>query len=350
LAQANDQIRQARDMFFTLFHSNPIPTSLTRADDGTILNVNDAYLEFAGLRREDILGHTAPELGLPIDLRLRPEILSRLQTEGMIENLELQIPRNSGESATVQASVQLVEVDGSQALLLSFIDITDRVKAEQQIRALAYDLTNAEQEERGRISQILHDDLQQRIFAIKMQVSTLYEAYQNGGARAADVDFAQLQEWLDESISITRNLSIDLSPAILKGEGLSEALVWLAAQMKEKYGLEVSLQSNGITARYEDSLRILLFQAVREVLFNVVKHANTNTAAIVMERANGHTRLTITDDGVGFDTAAALRGSKTTGGLVNLQHRLNLMGCKLRVKSGPDSKGTQVMIDIPLDK
>src|SRR6185369_16230426 len=115
-----------------------------------------------------------------------------------------------------------------------------------------------------------------------------------------------LQDWLDESISMTRNLSIDLSPAILKGEGLTDALIWLSTQMEDQYGLKVTLNANGIAARYEDSLRILLFQAVREILFNVVKHANTHEATITLKRADGHTRLIVSDYGMGFDAQSVL--------------------------------------------
>jgi two-component system CheB/CheR fusion protein len=350
LAQANEQIRQVRDMFFTLFHSNPIPTSLTQLEDGTFLNVNDAYLEFAGLPRENVIGHTAPELNLPISQEIRPRIVNQLKNEGMVRNLELQIRRASGELATVLASIQLVSLDQTQALLLAFIDITDRVKSELQIRSLAYDLTMAEQEERRRISQILHDDLQQRIFAVKMQVSTLYDAYRRGNLQAAQVDFAQLVEWLDESISMTRNLSIDLSPAILKGDGLTDALVWLASQMDIQYGLKIKVKANGIVGKYEDTLRILLFQAVREILFNIVKHAHTLQANITMERVNRHTRITINDRGLGFDAQAVMYGSKSAGGLLKLQHRLNLVGCNLQIMSQPNGKGTQAVIDIPLDR
>jgi len=114
--------------------------------------------------------------------------------------------------------------------------------------------------------------------------------------------------------------------------------------------LKVTLHSNGIAAKYEDALRILLFQAVREVLFNIVKHANTHEANIVMQKVDGHTSITVSDGGMGFDSEAIMEGSKTAGGLLNLQHRLNLMGCKLQVKSQPSVKGTQVIIDIPLDK
>ena len=352
LAQANEQIGQARDLFFTLFYSNPIPTSLTYLADGKFIDVNDAYLQFAGLERDQVIGHTSLELGLPVAKDIRPQVISILQKDRMIRNIELHLKRSSVEMATVLASIQLVTIDQAQtqALLLSFIDITDRVKAEQQIRSLAYDLTTAEQEERRRISQILHDDLQQRIFAVKMQITTLYDAYQKGELQSAQVDFAQLQEWLDESINMTRNLSIDLSPAILKGDGLTDALIWLAAQMENQYDLKVTVNANGIAARFEDTLRILLFQAVREILFNIVKHANTLQATIDIERIDGHTRIMVSDDGKGFDSKIIMNGSKGGGGLLNLQHRLNLVGCNLHIQSQPNGNGTQAIIDIPLDK
>ena len=177
----------------------------------------------------------------------------------------------------VLVSMQYISLEEVDAVIVTYIDITQRVRADREIRLLASDLTVAEQEERRRISQILHDDVQQRIFAVKMQTSILRDAYDQEHLRSAKVDFDQLDELLDQSITITRNLSIDLSPAVL-GEGLADALVWLAAHMHDQYGLEVSIHPNGIATRFEDTLRILLFQAVREALFNVVKHAETSQA------------------------------------------------------------------------
>ncbi len=350
LDEANQKIRQVRDLFFKLFYSNPIPTSLTQMEDGKFINVNDAYLKFAGLERDQVIGHTSLELGLPIAKEMRSRVIDRLQKNNMLRNIELKFRHSSGEVATVLGSIQLITIDQTQALLMSFIDISERVKAEQQIRSLAYDLTIAEQEERRRLSQLLHDDLQQRIFAVKMQLATFYDAGQSGDVHTAQIDFAQIQEWLDEAIAMTRNLSIDLSPAILRGDGLTDALIWLSSQMETLYGLKVNLNSNGIAAKYDDAMRILLFQVVREVLFNIVKHANTLEANIMMDRVDHHTRITISDGGMGFDPQTTLNSSKTAGGLLNFQHRLNLMGCNLQVKSQPNVKGTQVIIDIPLDK
>ncbi len=350
LNEANKKVVQVRDLFFNLFHSNPIPTALTRLEDGMLMDVNSAYLEYFGWERETVIGHTKRELHEWANENKRPGLIAQIRNEGMIQNKEVDMLTRTGELKRTLVSVQRIDMDGVESGIWTFIDVSERVRAEQQIRSLAYDLTRAEQQERRRISQFLHDDLQQRIFAVKMQILSLADAYQKNDLQSAQVDFAQIEEWLNESISITRNLSIDLSPAILQGDGLADALTWLATQMKEQYGLDITIESNGIAGRYEDTLRILLFQAIREVLFNVVKHANTLAATIEMERVHNHTRLTISDGGLGFDVNAALESSKKVGGLINLQHRLNLMGCNLQIRSQPNAKGTQVIIDIPSDK
>jgi signal transduction histidine kinase len=112
-------------------------------------------------------------------------------------------------------------------------DISDRIQSEEKIRALATELTRAEQDERYRISQVLHDDLQQRLFAVKAQLSFLKDVNMSAETYR---ELDQIQASLSESIAITRNLSIDLSPIVLQGEGLLEAMTWLSFRMKEQYG------------------------------------------------------------------------------------------------------------------
>jgi signal transduction histidine kinase len=89
-----------------------------------------------------------------------------------------------------------------------------------------------------------------------------------------------------------------------------------------------------------------VFQAVRELLFNVVKHGNTLHADVSFGKINGQTCLTIRDDGAGFDVESQLADAKLPGGLMNLKHRLNLIGCQLQISS-QSGKGTQVSILIP---
>jgi signal transduction histidine kinase len=115
--------------------------------------------------------------------------------------------------------------------------------------------------------------------------------------------------------------------------------------MHELYSFEVSIHSNGVPTNFEDTLRILLFQAVREALFNIVKHTQTRRATVTLEQANNHIQITVADDGGGFQSDSFERGDGQ-GGLTRIQRRLNLMGCSLQVQSQP-GKSTLVVIRVP---
>ncbi|HSB01105.1 MAG TPA: sensor histidine kinase, partial [Anaerolineales bacterium] len=253
------------------------------------------------------------------------------------------------EIRNVLASVQYINFENTEALIKSFIDITDRVRAEQQIRSLASELAAAEQVERHRIAQILHDDLQQRIFAVQMQLSFLKDAYEKNDLKAFEIDFSKLAEWLAGAIQVTRQLSVDLSPPILHGEGLIETILWLAAQMKEQYGLEVNIKVDGKPGQLDKKVQVMVFYAVRELLFNIVKHAETLNAAVNFERHDHELRLTVSDQGKGFDDTKIMSNPKIAHGLLIVSHRLNLLGCNMDVKSQL-GKGTQVIIEIPYEK
>lgn len=339
IAYINAQLGLARDLFQALFNANPLPTALSRLDDAMFIDVNEAYLTYFGLKRDEVINHFAPELKLPFEPKIREGLIAKLQKDGLIQDLELVIEHPSNGSRTILMSLRTLKIGEINTVILAFTDITDRVRAEQQIRSLASELSDAEQHERARLSQVLHDDLQQRIFAVKMQVALLRDAYKKDNT--TPVDFAQVSEWLDESIAITRNLSMDLSPAVLQGDSLTDALMWLSSQMENQYGLKVNIEPNKVDTHFEDTLRILLFQAVRESLFNIVKHADILEAFVIVEKVKDFIRLTIKDHGKGFDPDI----SKNSGGLINLKQRLVLMGCDLQLKSKP-GEGTQVVIDV----
>ncbi len=170
---------------------------------------------------------------------------------------------------------------------------------------------------------MLHDDLQQRLFAVKAQLSFLKDV--NLSAETYR-ELDQIQATLSESIAITRNLSIDLSPIVLQGEGLVEALTWLAFRMKEQYGLQVDLDAKEDLHQVDSHMRMLLFQSIRELLFNVVKHAGVLQATVTLEQVNGRPCITVSDDGKGFDSEAVLGNLQAAHGLLIIQERLKLAG------------------------
>ena len=255
--------------------------------------------------------------------------------------LSLFAARSDGTEFPVEVTFSPLITDEGQLVITAIRDVSERVKAEQQIRGLALNLTTAEQQERHRISQVLHDDLQQRLFAIKTHLSFMEVGLRKVEAQQLHDEFNKLASQLDEAISVTRNLSADMSPVVLQGEGLPDALMWLAQQMQERYGLQVAVR-NGVAAfALEKSLRVILFQAVREVLFNVAKHAGTSEATVSMHQLDGIMRITVEDRGKGFDALHMPSGST----LLGIKRRLSLLGCQMTVESTP-GKGTLVHIDV----
>jgi signal transduction histidine kinase len=250
-------------------------------------------------------------------------------------------------------------LDQVQFILLAIEDITEREQAfdqlrtanaklaqrSQQVQTLASELTLAEQRERHRIALRLHDDLQQQLFAVLFQIQTLRSAQ---ATEEGDL-LGQLETQLTEALQTTRTLTVDLSPPILRGEGLVEAMRWLVTQMKEVYGLQVTLTTPDPPPVLRDGLRILIFQIVRELLFNVVKHAQTNQASVNLSQEGDQLRVTVADEGVGFDVEQVLSTPQIDEGmgLQTIRERLTLFEGELVIEAVPGA-GVRAIVSLPL--
>ena len=320
--------------------------AVTLISDGTIFYCNSRFSEMVHVDSEKLIGVRFQDLILPAEQQSFEALFKRAGRNPARGEFCLQPP--GGDCVPVQLSIYRLEGDHAGGIAVLATDISQRVQAEEKIRSLATQLTVAEQEERQRISQILHDDLQQRLFAIKTQLALLMNDSDPGKiSGVAREELKQLQFLLSDVIGITRSLSVDLSPSILQGEGLAEAILWLSAQMKNRHGLQVELLARDNLNQLDNHMRMLLFQTIRELLFNVVKHAGTEQATVTLERDDKRGRITISDAGRGFDRLATLNDPKTAHGLLVIQDRLALMDCSMDITSEP-GKGTQIVIETPL--
>ncbi len=216
-----------------------------------------------------------------------------------------------------------------------------------QLRVMAIELTQAEQRERRRIAVLLHDNLQQLLAASKMWLAM---ALAQAGEDEADA-IREAEGLLTEAIAASRSLSIELSPPILYDTGLAPALDWLARWMLEKHGLDVAVDAQA-GADLAEPVKILLFQATRELLFNVVKHAGVRQAAVSMRVGDdGIARVEVSDRGVGFDPATVEPGDEplTGFGLFSIAERIGLMGGDIEIDSRP-GEGTTVALTCPSGK
>src|SRR5262249_5541797 len=146
-------------------------------------------------------------------------------------------------------------------------ELEGRVKERtEEVEALASRLTLAEQSERRRLSHFLHDDLQQLLYSAEMKLTPFTR---NPSAAAPELlpAIREMYDLVGRAIEATRKLAVDLSPPVLRDEGLVPMLIWLSSQIRETHGLDVEVK--GYRVRYEmsDGMRVLLYQATRELLF-----------------------------------------------------------------------------------
>lgn len=219
-------------------------------------------------------------------------------------------------------------------------------QSEAQLRLMASRLTMAEQMERRRLSQILHDDLQQLLYGIQLKIEFISQDATSGEPERLRSHAAEAAAWIEDAITMTRRLTVDLSPPVLQGEGLTAGLGWLVTQMKELHSLQVKLEADQ-PFLIDADMRVLLFQIVRELLFNVVKHADTGHATVALHEEAGRLVIQVSDKGRGFEVGSVVTGQEEGFGLLSIRERLGLFGGRLEIISQPGA-GTQITVYIPL--
>ena len=211
-----------------------------------------------------------------------------------------------------------------------------------QVEALAVELTRAERRERERIAQLLHDDLQQLLYGLKLHVDRLA----SGAAPPDPAALAKVAGYADEAIEQTRLLTTDLHPPVLADDGLGAALGWVADFARRRHGMAVHLDViDEATAPDADRLA-LLTRATKELLFNVVKHAGVREAWVSAWCDAEGCHVEVRDEGAGFARDAERGG--TGRGLADLRDRVRLLGGHVDVAPGADG-GSRVTVAVPAD-
>src|SRR6266550_1381560 len=219
------------------------------------------------------------------------------------------------------------------------------VEQAQQLRLLSAELSLAEEAERRRIAEMLHEDLQQLLVAARMQLAALCRTRD---AAQREPIAREISDVLERSFQLTRSLSVELAPPVLHELGLAAALEWLAAETRKNYNVEVTVEADSSANPKAADVRTFLFRAVRELLLNSVKHAVGSAVHITMQHLRpGKVRIIVADNGPGFDPTsldAQLTRSQKFG-LFNIRERASSFGGKFQINSAP-KRGTRITLSL----
>lgn len=226
--------------------------------------------------------------------------------------------------------------------------IADELKAMQQnLRYYFQQATKAQEEERKRISHELHDDTIQALVVLSRQLDTL-ASNKEGMSEENRLRLEDLWQQTDNILKGVRRLSQDLRPAALDRLGLLPALEWLASSVSEHSGITTEVEVTGEERRLPEEVAIALFRITQEALRNVWRHSGATDARIAVDFTDNTTRITVSDNGKGFNLPDKIGDMAKDGklGLTGMQERAQLVGGNLIVQSRPD-EGTSVSVEIP---
>ncbi len=221
----------------------------------------------------------------------------------------------------------------------------ESLRYQDQLRSLSSELSLTEERERRRIASDLHDRIGHALANASMKLRPLKDSVTTSSA-SKNID--EIHSLIDQSIADTQTLTFELSPPILYDLGLEAALDWLTEQTQKQHEIKVDFIDDYTHKTIDESLRILLFQAIRELLHNVVKHARATQVSVSISKENDFVRIVICDNGVGFEATRKEKDVKKGGfGIFSIQERLKHQRGRLVIKSDPDT-GSSVTIISPM--
>lgn len=287
---------------------------------------------------ESIAGHIAPAL----DARLQRDFEERKRKAA---EEALRKSKSDLEQVVRDRTAQLSDTIAS---LMREIDERKRSQetlraAQKKLRAMASEIVLADERTRQHFATDLHDSVVQTMGAAKLRSHLIEDKV----SKEAQADFTELQKLISQSITQARLIMSEMSPPVLYELGFEPALEWLTEQIGSQYGVSVVFKAKSDPQMIHE-IHVMLFQATRELLMNVVKHANAKSMAVKVSANGANLKLEVKDDGKGFDIRQAFRTDVSGGGfgLFSIRERLRHFGGELHIRSKP-GKGTRVIMTVP---
>ena len=357
------QLRDAEEKYRTLVEQIPAVTYVDLAEPiATPLYVSPQVETILGISPEEWMRSVGLEswLGLlhPDDREANERATRRLVNEGEPLDMEVRVVRRDQQMVWAREQARLLPGEGDRPALVHgvILDITAVKAAEARLeeslallrfasddrRRLLGALVQAQEEERRRLSDDIHDDWVQVMTAVALRLDLLHGRTEDAGA-AAEIE--QLAAQVRDAVGRLRTLVFELRPPALDRDGLAAAVRLLLEERRNGGGTPVIELDDRLVREPAPVVRAVAYRIIQEAMTNVVRHSRASTASVALDNRDGGVLVDVVDDGVGFDVDAAepLGGHV---GLISMRERAELAGGWWRIASAP-AEGTTVEFWLP---
>ena len=351
LKQAEEALRESEEKYRTVVEN--AAEAIVIAQDDRLKFVNRMATKISGYSEPELYASPFLDLVHPDDRAMMGErYLKSLESDASPLKYAFRLVNKDGSVKWAEINAVLVAWKGKPATLNFLSDITERkraeealLKSESNLRALAIELSRAEERERQRLALFLHDEIGQSLALLRMKLGSLAGAAES---KSAKNDLHKIRDLMEKVIDQTHTLTFELSPPILHQLGLEAAVEWAGEKIGRDHGLQFVFSDDGMSKPLDADFKALLFRCVRELLVNIVKHAKARKMTVSLKRTQDQFCAVVEDDGIGFETSLLERRLDVIGfGLFSIREHLAAMGGTFELRSEP-GRGTRATVCVPL--
>ena len=327
------------------------PVAMWIVEEDHLVFANRAARRLLGARAdEDLVGEPVYALLHPDDhAAVRAHLAQALAGEATAQAVDVRVLRRDGQRRDVEITTAALPDHGKLAVQMMLSDVTEHrqrlhehERHRRELRQLSTSVVDAREEERRRIARELHDELGQRLSALKMELASLRLP---GTAPGKDRSLHAALQMVDETVAAVRRIAADLRPLMLDDLGLNAAIESLAREAARRMAIEVTVRLGDEDLPVTDGASIALYRMVQEALTNVSRHARATEVHVDLRPGRDEVVLTVQDNGVGFSERALQHEGRY--GLLGIRERALALGGRLEIDNPPGGGG-RITVRLPL--